>query len=235
MSTREASAETHFFRRAVAKSLEAARVNRIPALILWTIAGAILFAYYNLPAATAWLDRIAELKSELGYLFSVPSTAFFAGVLPLVFRRLTGQGAAERDLIHLPFFLGYWAYKGFEIDTFYRFQNWLFGDGTDALTITLKLLNDQIVYNGLVSGPFCILLYLWKNSGYSLRRTLESLGPRWYRTRVFPLLVATWFVWVPTVCVIYSLPPGLQLPVQNVILCFFVLLLTVMTREGENR
>jgi FtsH-binding integral membrane protein len=45
------------------------------------------------------------------------------------------------------------------------------------------------------------------------------------------LLVATWGVWVPAVAVIYLLPTALQLPLQNVVLCFFTLLVIFMTRR----
>ncbi len=219
------------FRAAVHQGLQAARANRNAAFVLWALAGSILLAYFQWEAFAALMDRVAELKERLGYVFSVTSTAFFGGLVPLLVRQLSGHGRADNDLRHLPFYLAYWGYKGFEIDTFYRLQNGLFGIGTDAGTIAAKLFMDQIVYNSLLAGPSAILLYLWKNKGYSLRRTRAALGPKWYRVRVFPLLLATWAVWVPTVCVIYSLPPGLQLPVQNVILCLFVLLLTFMTRE----
>ncbi|MGF1450159.1 MAG: hypothetical protein ACFB20_12180 [Opitutales bacterium] len=231
MSNTAVDATPGSFRAALRQGLEAARANRIAALFLWTLAGVILVAYVQWAAFAEAMDDVAALKERLGYLFSMPSTALFAGIIPLLVRRLAGQGRADRDLRHLPFFLGYWGYKGFEIDSFYRLQTWLFGNETDLGTIAIKLFVDQVIYNGLIAGPTVVLLYLWKNKGYSLRRTRAALVPNWYRVRVFPLLLATWAVWVPTVCVIYSLPPGLQLPVQNVILCFFVLLLTFMTRE----
>ena len=40
-----------------------------------------------------------------------------------------------------------------------------------------------------------------------------------------PTLIATWFVWLPVVAVLYSLPPLLQIPVYSLALCFWALML----------
>jgi hypothetical protein len=39
------------------------------------------------------------------------------------------------------------------------------------------------------------------------------------------MLISNLGVWVPTVCIIYALPSALQLPLFNLVLCFFTLLL----------
>jgi hypothetical protein len=47
-------------------------------------------------------------------------------------------------------------------------------------------------------------------------------------------LCATWIVWLPAVAVIYSLPPALQIPLFNIVLCFFSLLYAALTRRTRS-
>jgi hypothetical protein len=58
-------------------------------------------------------------------------------------------------------------------------------------------------------------------------------GGQWYRRKVLPVLISNLGVWVPTVCIIYALPTALQLPLQNLVLCFFTLLLAHVMPGGE--
>jgi hypothetical protein len=48
---------------------------------------------------------------------------------------------------------------------------------------------------------------------------------------VLPTLIANFGVWVPAVAIIYALPTPLQLPLQNLVLCFFTLLLAHLNRR----
>jgi hypothetical protein len=47
------------------------------------------------------------------------------------------------------------------------------------------------------------------------------------------LVLAAWMVWTPTVCLVYSLPSGLQVPIFNVVLCFWVLLVAVVAGRRQ--
>jgi len=41
-------------------------------------------------------------------------------------------------------------------------------------------------------------------------------------------------VWIPALALVYSLPAALQFPLFSVVMCFFILVVTVMTRKpGE--
>jgi predicted branched-subunit amino acid permease len=46
--------------------------------------------------------------------------------------------------------------------------------------------------------------------------------------------VTTWVVWIPGTAIIYSLPYPLQIPLFNLTLCFFVILVGVFSQK-ENR
>jgi hypothetical protein len=124
----------------------------------------------------------------------------------------------------------FWGYKGWEIDTFYRFQSWLFGNLTDFSTIAAKTIFDMVVFAPAIGLFNCVLFYIWRDHGYSFSRMRHSLGKNWYAKKVLPALISNACVWTPAVILIYSLPPALQLPVQNLILCAWVLVLVFFTQ-----
>ena len=43
--------------------------------------------------------------------------------------------------------------------------------------------------------------------------------------------ISAWIVWVPAVLIIYSLPANLQIPLFNLVLCFFSLVLAFVSRD----
>ena len=58
------------------------------------------------------------------------------------------------------------------------------------------------------------------------------LDRRSYFVRYVKVQVACWTVWIPAVTIIYSLPAELQVPMFNLVLCFYTLVLAVLTSEG---
>jgi hypothetical protein len=45
-------------------------------------------------------------------------------------------------------------------------------------------------------------------------------------------MVANWLVWIPALALIYSLPAALQFPLFSGVMCFFILILTLLARRG---
>ena len=43
--------------------------------------------------------------------------------------------------------------------------------------------------------------------------------------------LTTWMVWTPATAIVYSLPTALQIPLFNLTLCFFVLLVSVYGKK----
>jgi hypothetical protein len=54
--------------------------------------------------------------------------------------------------------------------------------------------------------------------------------PDWYRRKSLSMLISNLGVWLPTVCIIYSLPSALQIPLFSIVLCFYTLLVAHMSR-----
>ena len=85
---------------------------------------------------------------------------------------------------------------------------------------------DQAVYCPILAIPLTVVVYRWIAPGVSFRDVAaDFLTPGWYARSVLPTLLANAGVWIPAVAIIYSLPTPLQLPLQNLVLAFFTLLL----------
>jgi hypothetical protein len=206
------------------------RVNLAPALALQCFALVLVVAYYMSPSVGAWLNGVGELKAAHGFAFSVPSTALFGGLVPFFVLWARGAVPRERAAFELLFYLAFWCWKGAEVDAFYRAEAWYFGATTEPLVIAKKVFVDQFLYNPLWAAPTQTLCFLWKDVGFSSSALRAQLSwPRFLR-QCAVVLVSTWVVWVPAVSIIYALPSSLQLPLFNLVLCFWCLLLTFVSR-----
>jgi O-antigen ligase len=54
----------------------------------------------------------------------------------------------------------------------------------------------------------------------------------WFLRELLPVIIANLGVWLPTVTIIYTLPTVLQLPLENLVLCFFTLMLAHMSQTN---
>jgi len=209
------------------------RRNLVPGLILQTLAVALVLLYVGSPAARAWFDSVGATKHRLSYLFSALSTLAFGGIIP--FLVLLGTGRVEKGLLlrTLAFYVLFWAWKGVEVDAFYRVQALVFGNGTSAAVITKKIVVDQFVYNPLWAGPTQVWFFLWKECRFSRAAMRPRLAEQSLGRRVVIVTVSSWIVWIPTVAVIYSLPSALQVPLFNIIICFWSLLLSSLSKRDD--
>jgi hypothetical protein len=217
--------------------LRSARANLLPGLVLQAFALLVVVGYYFHTPTHDGLTRLAHLRNETGVLFGVVSTGLFGGLLPLLYLKAV-PGTRSRVSWAQGFTLtGFWAYKGIEIGLWYTFLAWAIGDSPDMRTIAIKSVLDQAVYCPLWAVPSTALFYLWCKTRFDTRAIMDDLRiPRWYARRVLPTLYANMGVWLPLVFIIYALPTPLQLPLQNIALCFFTLMLAHMShRETAHR
>jgi hypothetical protein len=213
-------------------ALLAARANLAPGLVLQGFAAAIVAGYYLAPPVRSALERLAAFRTEVGLPFAVVSTAVFGAIIPFAILRLSAATRSRYTLGQMSALVAFWAYKGVEVALFYALQARLFGEGQGAGAIVAKTLVDQFIYGPILATPLTWLVYAWVEHGFDTRALIADLrAPGLYRTRIFPLLVTSWSVWLPTVVIIYLLPTALQLPLQNIVCCFFTLLVIFMTRR----
>ncbi len=213
--------------------LKAAKANFIPGLIIQLFIVAIVVSYYRVPGVAEALAGLARTKEESGYLFALLAGMIAGGILPEILVVLVFQkGRVRREnWRNLLFMMAVWGGGSVIIDAFYRLQTMFYGSGTDLWTIIRKMLTDQFVYTPLVSTPYGILAYKWRNN--ELPRPGEFFTLRYYGRELFPTLIANWGVWTPLVCLVYAMPAPLQVPLYSLILTFWVLLFSWINRKKE--
>jgi hypothetical protein len=207
------------------------RANVVPGLVLQGFALLIVLGYFGSEAVGEALDGVGLLKQRWGFLFSLVSTALFGGLIPFVVLWRRGRLSSGHPLGELVFYLSFWAIKGVEVDLLYRFQAWMFGGAPTFAVIVPKVLFDQFVYNPLWGAPSQTWAFAFKDSGFSLEETRRQLRRHSLVDRCLVVLFSTWVVWIPAVAIVYALPGPLQLPLFNLVLCFWCLLLSFVSRE----
>lgn len=204
--------------------LSGARANFRPGLVLQAGALALVLAYYHHDATREALRHLTLWRLELGFAFSFVSTALFGAVLPLAYLWANPATRLRYDGRQSLAVVAFWAYKGVEIDALYRFLAYAFGAGHEMRTIVAKALVDQFIYCPFFAVPVTVLVYEWIESRFDRRTVLADLrSGGWYRRRGLTVLISSFGVWLPAVCIIYALPTPLQLPLQNLVLCFYTL------------
>jgi len=209
------------------------RQNRVACVLLNLLVIALVASYYLMPAVAAVWDTVGAFKQHWSYGFSLASTVFAAVLLPSVVQWMLGTLPVAGRMKRLVLLVLFWGYRGMEIDLFYRFQSWLFGDSTAASTLVKKVLLDQFVISPLWFVPTYVLALRWIDCGGSWARTRPTLNREFWLHTCPVVLVTNWVVWIPTVALVYSLPAALQFPLFSVVMCFFILIVTLMTRPPQ--
>ena len=213
------------------KGLDAAKKNAGPGLLLQGFALALVLLYYFHAPTRQILLKIPELRQGLGLFFPMLTAAVFGGLIPFIFMAVRKGIAPGRYLSILLFMLGFWAVNGLTVDLFYKAQALMFGDQTDAVTIVKKVLVDQFGYSVFWSAPFAVMAMHWKNCNFSFQTARQRFSRSLFTVELPSILISIWAVWIPTVAIVYSLPLALQFPLFNIVLCFWSLLLTAVTRN----
>jgi len=212
--------------------LRGARANLLPGLALQAVALAFVLAYYDHAPTRAALEHLTAFRARTGFLFGIVSTGVCGGVLPFFYLRTNPASRSQYGWRQAVLLTAFWGYKGFEIEVWYRVLAHVVGSGHDARTIILKAFLDQFVYCPAFAVPLTVLVYQWNALDFDLRAVAADVRRRgWYGRSVLPTLIANIGVWVPAVAIIYALPTPLQLPLQNLVLVFFTLLLAHVIRR----
>ena len=212
--------------------LRAARANLVPGLILQAVALALVLAYYWYPPARSLFEQLMVLRSRTGLLFSIVATALCGGVLPFIYMRADPATRASYTWKSGLFFTLVWAYKGIEVDYWYRFLAWCVGNDTHVRTVAIKVFLDQFVYCPVWAVVTTVIAYAWQSAGFRWAPLRDDFrAGHWYQRHVLPAAVANFGLWVPLTCLIYALPLLLQLPLFDLVLVFYTLLIAHITRR----
>jgi hypothetical protein len=212
--------------------LRSARANLGPGLVLQVVALAVVLAYYHHAPTRALFERLVAFRAQTGLVFGMVTTGFFGGVLPFLYLRSHRDTRAHHRWAEGAALTAFWAYKGLEFELLYRVLARAVGTDHGAVTIATKVFVDQFVYSPAFAIPNTVLAYQWCATGFSALTVMADFrAAGWYRRTVLPTLIANLGVWLPAVAIIYALPTALQLPLQNLVLCFFTLLLAHLNRR----
>ena len=218
-------------RRAAQTGLRAARQNLVPGLILQALGVALVLSYYNIESVANALNALGDLKQRHTIPFAFISTAFFGSIVPWVAAAVFTPQNHRSPARHLPWLILYWGYSGVQVNFFYDLQATLFGTGTDVWTIVKKTSFDQFVFSVFVAVPQMTMAYLFIAKDLSWQKTKAALREKGFLERAIPVLIGNLGVWLPAISIIYLFPLPLQLPLANLVLGFWCLLLTFFANE----
>ena len=213
--------------------LESIRSNILPGIILQIFAASLIFTYYYYPPVTESLNVLGDWKTYYGYTYSAIATSISGGLIPfiiLVIYRKIPQGLFIANLL---FYTIFWATKGIEADIVFRLQGHMFGYANDTQTIMTKVLIDQLIYCPTWVVPSMMISFLWKDSNFSMKKAINIFKTKQTFQRYLSILLSNWIVWIPAVAFVYSLPGPLQVPIFNIILVFWTLLLSYLSFHSQ--
>lgn len=204
----------------------ALRSNLLPGVVLWSIGVAVVATFYLVPAAQPAFARIAAAKSAWGFAFSGLATGIFGGLLPWFAARLLGRDLPASHGLLLTLLC---TWRGMEVDAFYRLQSLLFGNGVDFPTVAAKVALDQLGYTVFWSSPTLIALFAWRDGGFTRAAWRQAWRPATILARLRVVWLCNCLVWTPAICLVYSLPPDLQIPLFALAATFWSLAVLVLT------
>ena len=112
------------------------------------------------------LDELAQIKLEYGYLYSACATGLFGGLIPFLAMFFRGSVPPRRTFQWFLFFPLFWAFKGVEVDAFYRLQSFFFGASPEFKVVLYKVVVDQFVYCVIWSAPLTAIFYGLKDADF---------------------------------------------------------------------
>lgn len=222
------------FRTIAHIAVGAFKKNWLPGFILQSFGILIVLAYYGVDMFRHILQLIENMQQSGGYLFSAVMTAIFAGFIPFIVQMIFESERPQRFHLWTGFFIVlFWAYRGAEVDLFYRLQAIWFGDKASISVIVTKTLVDQFIYAPFWSIMIVTLGILFKDCKLSFQTFRRQLNKTFFSVTYPSIVFSTWLIWVPGVAIIYSLPQLLQVPMMNIVACFYAILIMYMTRHRE--
>ncbi|MCC5835034.1 MAG: hypothetical protein JJU20_09900 [Opitutales bacterium] len=204
-------------------------------IVIQLAALGVLLSYYLLEGTAHFYAWVGTVKTEGGWLFAGVATVLSAGIVPELLKSLQRPAHVPRpswgEILHQ---LVLWFIVGCNVYFFYKLQAFMFGEGTDCLTVIKKVLVDQLLFTPWYNLPIVAAWYLWREMGYRIGPVMSALGMRFYRERVLPIWATALMFWPVMLLIVYSLPADLQFPL---FLCanaaWSILMIFILRRQGE--
>jgi hypothetical protein len=209
-----------------------AKSNILPGAVLWAIGLVLVISYYQIHTVAEILDQLGDFKLRSSPWFAILSTALFGSLIPWLVQNLFLKGGEKQPFRQVPWLLLFWGFHGWQVDWLYRIQAELFGNKIDFQTILKKTLVDEFIWVPFFAVWQLVLGYLFIEKDGSVKEFKAALKQKPFFDRVIPLMIANWGVWIPAVSLIYLFPLPLQLPLMNIILALWCLILTFFAKNA---
>ncbi len=106
---------------------------------------------------------------------------------------------------------------------------------TPLLVVLAKMAVDQFLFSPFLCTPLSVGAITWRDNFFQPAALRWIMSLPFYFQRVVPAQVAGWCVWIPGVCLVYFMPPLLQIPVAVTIQVFWVLIFTTVVERSLAR
>jgi hypothetical protein len=196
----------------------------LPMLLLWLAATLTITCYWTVPGFTALLDAIAGWQREYGWKAAFTNRLVFSGLIPGAFMLTMRSLRPRRPFVVIAaqsLWCGAW---GVICDKMYVFVDWVFGSGTDVLSVVLKTLFDQLPWTVLVIAPANAAFYFWAGRGFSWQKTRAEWPDGFWRVLVLPFLVSNWCGWIPVTVTVFLFPLPLRVHIVGFVSAFWTLM-----------
>lgn len=221
-------------REAFRLGVGAARRNLLPGSVLWVFGIALVVLYYRSETVAGWLNVIGEIKVAHSPWIGMLSTAIFGSVIPWLAQLAFLPPEKRQPLRRLPGFFLFWALQGYQVDVLYRLQDSWFGAGRNFMTIFQKMVVDEFIWVPFLAVPQIVMAYLFIENDASPARFRAALQRRSFLQRGIPLMIANWAVWIPTCSMVYLFPLPLQLPLMNIVLGMWCLIILFFSEDESD-
>ena len=228
----KSSHQSHPFREALRLGWGGAKSNLIPGSVLWILGLVLVVLYYQVEFVAKAFDNIGSWKELFSPWFAMLSTGIFGSIVPWLVGALFLPQEKKQPFRRVPFLFLFWAIHGWQVDKLYELQSVVFGNELNTQTILLKTLVDQFLWSPFLATPQVLLFYLFSEHDHSPLRFKQALQRKNLLQRLIPLLLTNWVVWIPSVALIYLFPLPLQLPLMNIILAIWCLILSFFAKNG---
>ena len=181
----------------------------VPFVTIQCLGLALVVAYFSVPGVERFFGRIADVKDRGGVPFNAAALAIACGVLPELFKSLTGVDRTV-DRHRLTFLLHnvvVFAIIGSVQGIFYDGLAAAFGDSRRIGVIVAKTAVDQFAYSTLFTVPLICFSFTVRKQAYRIGPAMRAFGWRWYLSEAVPVLIVNWAYWWPMGLLMYTLPP----------------------------
>ena len=207
------------------------RMNLLPMVVLWLLAGTAVALYYLVPEVAVSLRVFVDIQVRYGKLASFVNRVICGGVLPGIFLLSMPSIRPPRPVATVVSQALWCGLMGVLVDIFFALQVQWFGAEPSLAVSIKKTLVDQFGFCILIVSPLNAVFYAWIGNAFSFRLPPGLSYLRWFGKSYCSNILMNWCVSIPTLIAVYAFPPELQITVSGFVCAVWVLLAIFIGRR----